>query len=239
MRRQILAIFTIFTVILGCSGNDGSSEIKIDSKTPAKQLTAYSLGVQYAKGMGDLNLDQKAQAHFLKGVQDSFQNTVQLDNNDIQVHAKKADSTRQENRTKQAASEREKGQLALKELMAQDSDIELHSSGLAYKIIEQGSFIENPKSSAFVGLSYESSHLDGKVYESTLNGNPRLLPLRGVFKAWQIAFELAGAGGKIMIISPPELTYGNNGALPYVAPGEYLKFNLNFSKYYGTKPEGN
>lgn len=239
MIRQILCNLGILALILGCFGDNKKKELKMTSETKDTQKTAYSLGVQYAKGLGELKFDEKDQKYFLKGLEDSFNSAIQLDNNDVQVYAKMADKVRQKNREDSASSESKSGSAALTKIMEEDPEINLHSSGMAYKILEQGDLIKNPKTGAFIGLSYESSHLNDEVYESTLTGNPRVLPLKGVFKAWQIAFAIAGAGGKIEIISPPDLTYGNNGALPYIQPGEYLKFKLNFSKYYDSKPESN
>lgn len=239
MKLRLMTIFTVSTLIVGCFGEKIAQELKITNDSSDDAKTAYSLGVQYAKGLSDLNLDKNNQALFIKGIQDHFSNKIQLNNNDIQVYAKKADNTRQENRSKQTIDQKEIGKKALKQMIQANPEIIISDSGLAYQIIEMGKVIPNPKSSAFIGLNYESSHLDGKVYESTLNGNPRQLPLRGIFKAWQEAFKIVGTGGKVMIISPPELTYGNNGALPYVEPGEYLKFNLNFSDYSEAKPTDN
>ena len=85
-------------------------------------------------------------------------------------------------------------------------------------------------------MHFDSFHLDEKQYETTVGGNPRLMPLNGIFKAWSEAFWLAGQGGEIEVIAPPDLTYGDNGASPYIAPGEYLKFKLKFTKYHSKKP---
>lgn len=231
-----LLLLTSFT---GCFGEkDKVTELKIDEQTKEGYKMAYALGNQYAKGLSDLAFEKTQQEYFVKGVTDYFSKKSQLTNNDVQVLAQKVDQIRIEMRKGVASSERKAGAEKSEKILASDPEFIKLESGIVYKILKQGQTIPNPTAGSFVGMKYESSRLNGDIYESTMSGNPRNLPLRGIFKAWQKAFELAGAGGEIILISPPEFTYGNNGAMPYVKPGEYLKFKIQFYKYFDTNPKG-
>ena len=240
MKQGIFAFFVVLATIVGCSGEkDDSAKTKVSEKSSEKNRIAYSLGVQYAKGLSDLSFDKTDQEFFLRGMRDHFNQEIQIDNNDIQVFAKKSDDIRQENRKMTASSEREKGSKFVEQLTQNSPEYRTHPSGLIYNVIKMGEVVQNPKEKSFIGMNYESAHLNDEVYESTLTGNPRSLPLKGIFKAWQIAFSIVGANGEIEIIAPPELTYGNTGALPYVAPGEYLKFTIKFGDYFDSNPKDN
>jgi FKBP-type peptidyl-prolyl cis-trans isomerase len=192
--------------------------------------------MQYAKGAGELDFDEKAQKHLLTGLKDSLAGTSQISNNDAQVYAQKVDKIRFTKRETTASSEKEKGSKLVEQLLINDSEYKKTDTGLVYKVIKEGEKPPRISSTSFVEMHYDSFHIDDKMYESTQNGDIRVLPYKGIFKAWQEAFRLTGVNGEIEIIAPPELTYGNNGAQPYILPGEYLKFKIKFFKFHKTKP---
>ena len=226
------------TSFTGCFNNkENTEEIKVSDTNESNKI-AYALGNQYAKGLSDLDFNKDQQQYFAKGISDYFNQKNQLTNNDVQVLAQKVDQIRIQKRKSVAIDEREAGVKTSEKILSSDPDFKKLENGIIYKIIKKGKIIQEPAARSFIGMKYESSKLNGDVYESTFSGNPRNLPLRGIFKAWQIAFKVAGAGGEVVIISPPEFTYGDNGAMPYVKPGEYLKFKIQFYEYFETNPKG-
>jgi FKBP-type peptidyl-prolyl cis-trans isomerase FklB len=201
-----------------------------DEKSRDIDKIAYSLGMQYAQSMRGFGLDSSSQDIFIQGLANGFKTEKKLDP-EMVLWAKKIDKILMAKREKVASKKREEGALAIKKLLEEDASYNVSDSGLIYKITKMGKIINIIDPEAFVEMRYVSKYLNDKVYESTMTGNPRKLPLRGIFKAWTEAFSICGYGCEIEVIAPPALTYGNNGALPYIQPGEYLKYNLIFIKY--------
>ena len=234
---RILVFIMMATSFMSCNNNKSvKKSLTLNKETREIDKTAYSLGVQYAKGMKNIEFDEKSKKHFIQGLKDYFKNKTQLDNNDVQVFAKKIDQILAQKRKEIAKSEIEFGTEFTKKLLLEDPTYQKSKSGLIYKIIKPGNSPKTISVNSFIGMHYQSFHLNGKQYETTKSGNVRNLPYKGIFSAWQEAFRLAGTNSEIEIIAPPELTYGNNGAQPYIKAGEFLKFRIQFFDYYKTKP---
>ena len=56
------------------------------------------------------------------------------------------------------------------------------------------------------------------------------LPLNSVIKGWREALQLIGERGKIEIIVPSNLAYGETGSYPDIEPGETLHFTIDLYK---------
>jgi FKBP-type peptidyl-prolyl cis-trans isomerase len=96
-----------------------------------------------------------------------------------------------------------------------DKSVTKTASGLRYKIIEEGS-AARPNASSTVKCRYEGMLVDGKIFDSTKvrNNEPTEFPLSGVIPAWTEGVQKIGAGGKILLYSPPGLAYGPEGQGP-------------------------
>ena len=240
MQTKRFLFIMILATFSGCFTDKKADEdiIVIDEKTSEANQIAYALGVQYTKGLTELQLTKSQQKHFIKGIADHFGQSTQLPNNTIQALAHKVDAIRDQKRQESSLQEFKSGQIQSEKILIEEQGFQKLDNGIIYKVIKAGDVISNIATTSFIGMKYESSKLNGDIYESTLTGNPRNLPFKGIFKAWQEAFRIAGAEGEIIIIAPPKFTYGNNGAMPYVKPGEWLKFRIQFYKYYETNPRG-
>ncbi|MCB9094940.1 MAG: FKBP-type peptidyl-prolyl cis-trans isomerase [Halobacteriovoraceae bacterium] len=227
---SLIGFLSISGLLLGCQKEieqNSSIENQASEERPI-DLSSYSLGVQYARDLDDLNLDQQSKNQFIQGVKDTFQNKVKLTNEWIIHYSMETDKIRSQNKKLISHSKKAEGERFIEELLRSDSSYKKTESGLVYKIVKQGRKISEIKRSTFINMSYRSFHLDGQKYEQTIIKTPRKLPLVGILKAWQEAFNLAGEDGAIIIIAPPQLTYGDDGAKPYIEPGEYLKFQIRF-----------
>lgn len=89
------------------------------------------------------------------------------------------------------------------------------ASGLRYKIITPGTD-PKPTATSTVKCLYTGKTVDGKVFDSTANrGNaPAEFPLNGVIPAWTEAVPMIGKGGKILLVAPASIAYGENGQGP-------------------------
>ena len=64
---------------------------------------------------------------------------------------------------------------------------------------------------------------DGKVIQSSWDQGPATFPLSGVIPGWQQGIPGMKVGGRRVLIVPPELGYGANGAEP-IGSNETLIF---------------
>ncbi len=99
-------------------------------------------------------------------------------------------------------------------------------SGMGYKIIKAGSDARATEGDSVV-VHYHGSLTDGSVFESSMDKQEKAtFPFAGVLPGWQEALGLIGEGGKIELVVPAELGYGDYGAPPRIPGGATLLFTL-------------
>jgi FKBP-type peptidyl-prolyl cis-trans isomerase len=100
------------------------------------------------------------------------------------------------------------------------------ASGLRYKVLAPGTD-PKPTAASTVKCLYTGKTCDGKVFDSTSGrGNaPAEFPLNGVIPAWTEAVPLIGKGGKILLVAPANIAYGENGQGP-IPPNSVLEFEV-------------
>jgi len=99
------------------------------------------------------------------------------------------------------------------------------SSGLVYLIEEMGAATK-PTLSSDITINYKGYRIDGDVFDET-TGTPRTFALNRLIAAWQEGIQLVGEGGKIKLICPPNLAYGNNPpSNSIIKAGDVLVFDI-------------
>ena len=85
------------------------------------------------------------------------------------------------------------------------------ASGLQYTIIEEGGLkASSPRDTVVV--RYRGTLPDGTVFDETPEGaDPVTMQLNRVIAGWTEGLQLVGEGGKINLVIPSELAYGQNG----------------------------
>lgn len=98
------------------------------------------------------------------------------------------------------------------------------STGLIYLIDEPGG-AEKPALADTITINYSGYITDGTVFDET-TGDPRTFPLRNLIAGWQEGIPLIGRGGKIKLICPPNLAYGNSPRGDVIKAGSVLVFDI-------------
>ena len=104
------------------------------------------------------------------------------------------------------------------------TDTMMTSSGLVYVIDEAGN-AEKPNLNDNITINYQGYLIDGTVFDET-PGTPRSFPLGNLILSWQEGIQLIGRRGKIKLISPPNLAYGNRGSGALIKPGDVIVFDI-------------
>jgi FKBP-type peptidyl-prolyl cis-trans isomerase len=96
---------------------------------------------------------------------------------------------------------------------AEKPGVKTSASGLQYKIIESGTG-KAPKPTDKVTVNYRGTLTNGNEFDSSYKrGEPSTFQLDGVIKGWTEGLQLIREGGKIQLVIPPELAYGDRGPL--------------------------
>lgn len=86
------------------------------------------------------------------------------------------------------------------------TDLSKDSRGVYYKVLKAGTGTIAPDTAATVRVTYNGKLLDGTTFESTTGST---LGLATTIKGWQYGLSHITQGGRIMLIVPSKLGYGN------------------------------
>jgi peptidylprolyl isomerase len=89
------------------------------------------------------------------------------------------------------------------------ADAKKTPSGIAYKVLRQGTGGRHPKASSKVTVHYTGWTTDGKMFDSSVvRGEPTTFPLSGVIAGWTEGLQLMYEGEKTRFWIPEKLAYG-------------------------------
>ena len=139
------------------------------------------------------------------------------------IHKKEIESPK---KTQHAASSSFKNQ---KETLSNQTSEEFvtTSSGLQYRILNEGSGDDSPGPESVVSVHYRGKLTNGLEFDSSYKRNqPASFPVNGVIRGWTEALQLMKEGDKWELIIPPDLAYGSKGAGNIIPPDSILIFEV-------------
>ena len=105
------------------------------------------------------------------------------------------------------------------------------SSGLQYRILNEGSGDDSPGPESVVSVHYRGKLTNGLEFDSSYKRNqPASFPVNGVIRGWTEALQLMKEGDKWELIIPPDLGYGSKGAGNIIPPDSTLIFEVELIK---------
>ena len=106
-----------------------------------------------------------------------------------------------------------------------ESELQTTDSGLAYKILREGSGRTPADASTQVLVHYSGWLRDGTRFDSSYErGQPLEFRLDGVIAGWTEGMMHVREGGRILLLVPSELGYGDRGNPPDIPPASDLVF---------------
>lgn len=119
-----------------------------------------------------------------------------------------------------------------KDVAAAPADAETTASGLASKVIEQGTGDKHPAASDLVTVHYSGWTTDGKLFDSSVKrGQPTSFPLNGVIAGWTEGVQLMVVGETRRFWIPGKMAYGESPPAGY--PAGTLVFDIQLIKIGG------
>tara|TARA_Y100000768_G_C23985801_1_gene688760 strand:+ start:1240 stop:1911 length:672 start_codon:yes stop_codon:yes gene_type:complete len=183
----------------------------------------YTVGHTMGTKMKDLGLSDEEVIAYTMGYKDAVKGT----NPEVKVeeYRMKIQQLFTERMSKKADTEKESGKAFL-EKFKKEEGVQVTESGLAYKIVEEGKG-DNPKETDKVKVHYHGTLTSGEVFDSSKDrGQPVTFPLNRVIKGWTEGVQKIKEGGKIRLVIPSDLAYGDNGAPPKIPGGATLVFDV-------------
>ena len=101
------------------------------------------------------------------------------------------------------------------------------SSGLQYRILNEGSGNDSPRPESVVSVHYRGKLTNGLEFDSSYKRNqPASFSVNGVIRGWTEALQLMKEGDKWELIIPPDLGYGSKAAGNIIPPDSTLIFEI-------------
>ncbi|MBF0359773.1 MAG: FKBP-type peptidyl-prolyl cis-trans isomerase [Oligoflexia bacterium] len=125
--------------------------------------------------------------------------------------------------------QKNEGAAFLEKFISENGGIKTET-GLAYKIISEGNG-KQPTARDTVEVHYKGMLINGEVFDSSYSRNQKIsFPLKNVISGWTEGLQLIKEGGKIHLVIPSDLGYGDRGAPPVIPGGATLIFEVELFK---------
>ena len=216
---KFFAIASAAALVMACGTSKVEGSKAVRDLLPSKgevDSTSYLLGVNFGlvitqNGFGDLNM-----AQIQKGMKDAlnakegqpmdsaFVKQFKINPSDMNMII---NGFLQKRTAYEGALNKEKGDKFRKEFYAKNS-ADATASGIVYLIQDSGSDKRAFNDRDTVKVNYRGTLINGKEFDKNEGIE---FPLNRVIKGWTEGMKLVGEGGKITLVIPAELAYGERG----------------------------
>ena len=231
VKSFILASAAILAVACGSPKVEGSQEVR--DLYPSKgqiDTVSYMLGVNFGlvitqNNFGDLNL-----AQLRKGMNDAlkakegqpmdsvFVKQFRIDPSELNMII---NSYLQQRGAYEGALNEEKGKAFLQDFVVKNN-ADTTASGIAYLIQDSGSEVRATSDRDTVKVNYRGTLIDGTEFDKNEGIE---FPLTRAIRGWTEGMKLVGEGGKITLVIPGNLAYGERGPRE-IGPNSTLIFDV-------------
>ena len=233
---KIFAIASAAVLIVACGAPavEGSKETRdLLPKKSQIDSASYLVGVNFGSWIKGNNFGELNYSEVIKGIKDWMkaegnpQDSTFVDQFKINPEEMNAvlDGFIQKRRAYTSALNSEKGKEYIENFLKEEGAVQTES-GLAYKIIEAGNGKKATSDKDTVWVNYKGTLLDGTVFDQNDDIN---FTLGRVIKGWSEGMKLIGEGGKIKLVIPGDLAYGEYGTRG-IEPNSTLVFDVDLNK---------
>ena len=202
-----------------------ASSAKLD-KTKLSYAIGYQIGDQFADGKPDVDIPTLQRA-----IQDAYAKRhpavpMQQMREQLQLlaHQMHADALTEYKRIAVDNARKSRGFMATN---AQQKGVVQLPSGIQYSVITKGTGTASAGVTSTVVLNYRGMLIDGTEFDSTwAHGAPAIMTVDKMIRGWQDVIPRMRVGDRWRVVIPPQLAYGETGALPRIGPNEALVFEI-------------
>lgn len=132
----------------------------------------------------------------------------------------------------EAVQNRQTGRAFIDKRVAEDSEVVVTPSGLAYKKLRDGNG-QKPEPVNSVKIAYKGSLIDGTVFDQLLPDNDKKFPISGFVAGFTEGLLLMDKGSSYIFYIPGKLAYGVDGLKQAgIGPDETLIFEVELLDIY-------
>ena len=213
----VMATAAVLAVACGSPKLEGSKEVQ--DLYPSKGMidsTSYLLGVNFGLVISQNDFGQLNMAQLEKGMKDALNAKEGEPMDSVFVKQFKIDPSNmnmdinnylQQRMAYQGALNKEKGDKFREEFQTKNN-AQVTASGIVYLIQDSGSDVRATDDRDTVKVNYRGTLIDGKQFDAN---DGIEFPLNRVIRGWTEGMKLVGEGGKITLVIPAELAYGERG----------------------------
>lgn len=185
---------------------------------------SYSLGYTIGTSIREQFPSGIDTANFLRGAEDAILGTdAVISEKEMQNSLSFLTENRRQTMEAMAEENAYRGAEFLKE-NAERPEVIVTASGLQYEVIVEGEG-KQPGVNDQVTTHYHGTLVDGTVFDSSLEGDPRTFGVSQVIPGWTEAIQLMAEGSRWRIFLPSGLAYGERGA-GIIGPNSTLIFDI-------------
>ena len=232
---KLFAIASAAVLIVACGAPvEGSKETKalLPNKSQVDSAS-YLIGINFGSWLKGNNFGEINYNEMIKGIKDwmraegntqdsSFFKQFKVDPNEMQTVL---DNYITKRRGYTGALNKEKGEKYIQKFLKEEGAVQTES-GLCYKIIEPGNDKKVVSNQDTVWVDYRGALLDDTVFDENENIN---FTLDRVIPGWSEGMKLIGEGGKVKLVIPGDLAYGEYGNRS-IEPNSTLVFDVTLNK---------
>ena len=219
MKSKLTLLFTLLLLI---------TETMAEELNTQKEMLSYSIGMSIGKNLKNEQTDVD-QALLIEGMKNAlsgehlrlsdkqWRSVMSAYMSEMSQRAKSARLQAQEENKKKSDAYLARNQA--------DKRVVVLSSGVQYKVINEGSGAK-PGDASVVQVNYRGTKTDGSEFDATEPGHPAKLKLAALIPGWRETLKLMATGSKWQIVIPPQLAYGERGAGSDIGPNEALIFDV-------------
>ncbi len=225
------------------------------SSLPKEEYEAIKMfGYASFAQLQQLNLTDAEKEAFLAGAKESLYSKKPFDPSQImpyqgkiQAFVQKKQMEMMEKAQKEAQKFKEEGEKFITDFLAKNSNAKKTESGLVYEIINPGTG-KSPSVEDSITVHYHGTLINGEVFDSSMDRAKQLTSegkdaeqakfkadLASMIPGWKEALPLLKEGGKMKLIVPSQLAYGDRPA-GKIPPGSTLIFDIELFKVEGKAP---
>ena len=234
---KLVKLFSIaaagLMLVAACGSPKAEGSKEVQDLLPSKgqiDTTSYLLGVNFGlvisqNGFGDLNMCQ-----LRKGMNDALKAKEGQPMDSVFVKQFKIDPSEmnmfisqflQQRTAYEGALNKEKGDAFRKDFYVKNS-ADSTASGIVYLIQDSGSNERATSDRDTVKVNYRGTLIDGKEFDQN---DSITFSLNHVIRGWAEGMKLVGEGGKITLVIPGNLAYGER-APREIGPNSTLIFDV-------------
>lgn len=227
MKRIFMAVLALGFVTCGVRAQDApAAPAPLNTQ---KDKLSYAIGMEMGMGVKAQALDVDP-ALISQGLKDALSGGKPLMSDDelksVIAGLQEQMKQKQEEAARVAGEENKKiGDDYLAKNAKKDGVVTL-PSGLQYRVLKAGEG-KKPVESDTVLCNYTGTFPDGTEFDSSLQaGKPVPFELKNVIPGFKEALLLMPVGSKWEVVIPPDLAYGDRGAMGVIGPNSTLIFTL-------------